>query len=348
MLKALKITGFLILLSHVSFAANLEISGEVDSIIRYEITQRISGATETEVLELSFVIPYHYRSPTYNQDIRSFSLKFYPEPDQRERKNKGGNELIVASWKFPPKDIDIYMEVVADNNTSLKNIRPFSPFPVKNVPPELKPYILATSLVQSDNTEIRKLSKKLTGGAHTTYQAVKNVLLWMAENINYTKGPEKKDAIYTLRKREGNCTNFSHLSAAIIRASGIPARIVNGIVFNKPLHISNKEWQITINFATGRHSWIEVWFEKYGWIPYNPGSKTDFYLYNRYVRIEAGVDNYETKMDGLLRWIQKDGSLKHPDRIESIIWSFIKDSADLYTLTDTSGSGLLIHSPEIR
>src|SRR5262249_4204010 len=54
------------------------------------------------------------------------------------------------------------------------------------------------------------------------------------------------------------------------RAAGIPARAVIGYVGDRPLD-SGTGFQIQQRDA---HMWLEVYFEDYGWVPFNPAPPT--------------------------------------------------------------------------
>ncbi len=109
--------------------------------------------------------------------------------------------------------------------------------------------------------------------------------------------------VYALQSGKGNCQNFSHLSAALLRSVGIPVRIVNGVTLNQPFDINWDKGTLTFKMGQGRHSWVEVWFPDQGWVPYDP-QNMQFFVSNRFVRIETGVDNNDTKNDGLIRWVR--------------------------------------------
>jgi hypothetical protein len=52
--------------------------------------------------------------------------------------------------------------------------------------------------------------------------------------------------------------------ALMARMLGIPARVAAGFVSG---HYANGEWQVTDHDA---HTWVEVWFRGYGWLPFDP------------------------------------------------------------------------------
>ena len=61
----------------------------------------------------------------------------------------------------------------------------------------------------------------------------------------------------------------------------------------------------------------KLWFPDQGWVPYDP-QNMQFFVSNRFVRIEAGVDNNETKNDGLIRWVQSSEARTKPKLQETI------------------------------
>jgi len=343
------ITVILLFISVIIFAENLEIAGSMYSTIKYEVRQRISGCDEAKILKLSFVIPQDFRSPFYRQSVYSYDLKFFPEPDHKKKViDARGNKIIISIWKKPPVVIDVNMKAIVKIDVELEELSSNSYFPMRGIPREVKAYTMPSELIQAGNKGIIELAKKLTKRANTTRGAVIRILRWMAKNIAFLSGSKNNDAVSVLRRREGNCNSFSHLSAALLRASGVPVRIVNGIVFARPFDIYEEHGRkLIFNMPGGRHSWIEVWFEDYGWIPCDP-QKTESFIPGRYVRIEIGIDNAETKKDGLLRWIQKNDGSQDIRRIEILRSDFLEDLVELFVVRSLPGSGKLILSPPLR
>jgi hypothetical protein len=52
--------------------------------------------------------------------------------------------------------------------------------------------------------------------------------------------------------------------ALMLRLLGIPARVAAGFV---PGHYRDGVWNVTDHDA---HTWVEVWFPRYGWLPFDP------------------------------------------------------------------------------
>jgi hypothetical protein len=208
-------------------------------------------------------------------------------------------------------------------------------------------YLKATAQVQADNPEIRKLSVQLTKGVKTQFDAVQRVISWVVDNVRYVNPPAQYDAVYSLESGKGNCQNFSHLSAALLRSAGIPVRIVNGVTLNQPFDIAWEKGTLTFKMGQGRHSWIEVWFSDKGWVPYDP-QNTQLFVSNRFVRIVVGVDNNETKNDGLVRWAQTTDARTKPKLQETIDANFVADSVKFTGSRQSYGPKNLLLGPGVK
>ena len=329
-------------------AENYVIVGQMGSEVRYELEQRVTRSPGTQKLVLSFVVPPSFESPTYRQKIHGFDLVFSPQPkDKKRSQDNRGNQIIVATWKPTPPEITARISFKAQNQTRLQQLQTGTPFPLGKVPSDVSPYLSPTKQVQSDDPRIRKLAKELTQDVTTQFDAVQRILTWIVDNLRYVTPPAKYDALYGLEARKGNCQNFSHLSAALMRAVSIPVRIVNGVTLDKPFNVSRKGGVLTFKMGQGRHSWIEVWFGDLGWVPFDP-QQTELFVSNRYIRIEIGIDNKETINDGLLRWSQISGSEGKPRLQESISADFASDQVKLSGSRQQYGPRNLLLVPPVQ
>ena len=329
-------------------AENYVLEGQMGSDIVYELQQQVKNGPGTRKLVLSFVVPPTFTSPTYNQEIHGFKLEFSPQPNEKKQSgDQRGNQIITATWNPPPSEVIARISFRARNQTDLQQLQTGTPFPLRKVPPEMRPYLGATAQVQSDDRQIRKLANELTNGVTTQFDAVQRILTWIVDNIRYVSPPEKYDALYALQEHKGNCQNFSHLSAALMRALGIPVRIVNGVTLNQPFNVSRKGGVLTFKMGQGRHSWIEVWFEDLGWVPFD-AQQTELFVSNRYVRVEVGIDNNETINDGLLRWSQVSGGEGKPSLQESISADFASDLVKISGTPQQYGPKNLLLVPPVE
>jgi hypothetical protein len=349
MKKFFYVNSFLVLIMAAvpCFAENFTVKGNMASTIHYELQHQITAGDAMKKLSLSFVVPQSFESPTYKQEISNFKLIFTPEAQERTEKiDVRGNKTILATWTAVPEKINALVSFDAANNTGLKLIETSSAFPLTDLAADMADYLKATEQVQADNPEIRKLALQLTRNVKTQFDAVQRVISWVVDNVRYVSPPVRYDAMYSLESGKGNCQNFSHLSAALLRAVGIPVRIVNGVTLNQPFDIIWEKGTLTFKMGQGRHSWIEIWFPDKGWIPYDP-QNMQLFVSNRFVRIEVGVDNNETKNDGLIRWAQAADARTKPKLQEIIDANFVSDSVKFQGSRQTYGPKNLLLGPSV-
>ena len=312
-----------------SLAENITVSGDMGSKIHFEMDKKVTTVPGIQKLILSVVVPETFTSPTYGQEVSGFNLKFTPAPvDEKSKTDGRGNRVITASWQTLPEVIDVHLSFDTVNVTKLETLDTSAPFPLTSVPKDISYYLKATSQVQANDSRVRDLAAELIQDVNTEFAAVQRIITFVVDYIHYVNPPAQYDALYTLASGKGNCQNFSHLSAALLRASGIPVRIVNGVTLNKPLSINRGEGLLTFKMGQGHHSWTEVWFPDLGWVAFDP-QQTGMFVSNRYIRIEVGIDNEETKNDGLLSWSAPESSQGDPSIREEIRADFIDDKVVL-------------------
>lgn len=309
-------------------AGTMLLRGDMDSLINFEIEKTIQAADASRTFYLSFVVPKSYTSPTFSQVVTDFALTFTPAPASRiTRTDKRGNEVVEARWDTPPHTIRARITFNAANTTTLRTLRSDAPFPVAPVSGELRDYLMGTAQVQTNDPRIIRLARKLTEGATTQYEAVERISAWVVDNVRYVNPPKQFDAAYSVTSGLGNCQNYSHLAAALLRVLGIPVRIINGITLDEPFDIALSAGVMRSRMGLGRHSWIEVWFPDLGWTPFNP-QNTAMFIANRFIRVEVGLDNKEAVNDGKLKWVPVPGT-RRPAALEAITADFGRDTVTL-------------------
>jgi len=329
-------------------AENYLINGGQESQISYQMVQKVEPAPGTQKLVLSYVIPEAFTSPTYHQSISAFRLQFSTEPSTREEKtDERGNHIIRAIWNRPQAMVESVMQFTAGNSTGLKPLRTSAPFPLENLGRAEEAYLAATPQVPARDDEIIRLANQLTASSKTEFDAIQRILTWVVDHLRYVLVPEHYDALYSLRTGKGNCQNYSHISAALMRAVGIPCRIVNGITLKEPYDVELPGGTLTLRMAQGRHSWIEVWFPDLGWVPFDP-QQTALYVSNRFIRVEVGLDNEETCNDGLIRWSQSAGAQGKPEFEETIGYTLASDRVNLRAEKQNYGPQKLLFFPPVE
>ena len=117
---------------------------------------------------------------------------------------------------------------------------------------QLKP----TLFIQSDHPKIRALAAKIVGGERNAYEAAKRICSWVYKNLRKVGTAALSNAVETLERKAGDCTEHTVLFVALARAAGIPAREAAGIT--------------CIEGGEGFyfHAWPEVWVGE--WVAMDP------------------------------------------------------------------------------
>jgi hypothetical protein len=344
-----KRTIFLVLLCSLvtAQAENYLINGGQESQINYQMEQHIAPAPGTQKLILSYVVPVTFASPTFNQKISQFRIDFSQNPSSREDDvDKRGNKIVRLTWNRPSGVITSKITLATQNSTGLKPLQTRAGFPLSGLTPDVQMYLAATQQVAATNPDITGKARQLTANSKTEFDAVQQVISWVVDRMNYVLVPESYEALYSFRTGKGNCQNYSHLAAALLRAVGIPARIVNGITLKQPYDVDVGDGILTLRMAQGRHSWIEVWFPDLGWVPFDP-QQTQLFVSNRFIRVEIGLDNEETSNDGLIRWTQSSASGGQPQFDEVIEAGFVGDRVQMNAQKQPYGPKKLLFSPQV-
>ena len=118
---------------------------------------------------------------------------------------------------------------------------------------------------------VGNLARAVIQGARTPHDAaiaVRNFLLRYPYNLNIAAPPEGRDGVdyFLFDSQEGYCDYYASSMVVMLRSIGVPARYVVGY--------SPGSWNSTEKVFEVRelnyHSWAEVYFPGYGWVPFEP------------------------------------------------------------------------------
>jgi transglutaminase-like putative cysteine protease len=133
------------------------------------------------------------------------------------------------------------------------------------------PMLRYTELPELDPS-VTELAGRLGAGAATSYDRVRAVLDHFTDPANGfvyslstepgTTGDELADF---LRLKRGYCEQYAGAMAVLVRAVGVPARVVLGYTPGEEQPDGSR--LVTTDDA---HAWVEAWFEGVGWIPFDP------------------------------------------------------------------------------
>ena len=108
------------------------------------------------------------------------------------------------------------------------NIKPWLSV-IYNIPAGYEQYCVPTRYCQSDDPSIIALASSITVSAFSIYDKAVLIFEWVRDNIGFEFYYNTvKGAMGTSQSGAGNCVDTTHLLVALCRASGIPARYVQG------------------------------------------------------------------------------------------------------------------------
>jgi transglutaminase-like putative cysteine protease len=115
-------------------------------------------------------------------------------------------------------------------------------------------------------------AREIVGRSTTPYAAAIALETWLRRTGGFVydehPGPpgDAPIANFVLRTKRGYCQHFAGAMALMLRYLGIPARVAAGFT-SGTYDGRSGTWKVTDHDA---HTWVEVWFAGYGWLPFDP------------------------------------------------------------------------------
>lgn len=126
-------------------------------------------------------------------------------------------------------------------------------------------YTGPTERIQSTSPEIIKKSEEIFKGITDPYFKAKKAFEFVNSYMTYDIEYGNKGALSALRTGRGVCEDYAELFTALLRASGVPARVVTGFWIDPDEFDSD-----TMDADNYRHAWPEFYLPEYGWIVAEP------------------------------------------------------------------------------
>ncbi|MFV8750441.1 transglutaminase-like domain-containing protein [Nannocystaceae bacterium ST9] len=130
-----------------------------------------------------------------------------------------------------------------------------SPALPMTVDAEIARFLEPTAMAQSDNPAIQSLAREIVGSEKDAMKAAEKIIAAVFHGIAKEAGARgSATATEVLRNGAGDCTEHAVLVVALMRAAGIPARVVDGIVL-----AANEDG----TGVAGYHAWAEIWLGRW-------------------------------------------------------------------------------------
>jgi transglutaminase-like putative cysteine protease len=141
--------------------------------------------------------------------------------------------------------------------------------PLFGQPPN--PQVTATLDLLTPYGPVAVLARRLAAGATSQWEVVARVHRYLLDGgrFRYTTNPPPPGPFplvdFLLRDHAGDCQHFAGAAALLLRLAGVPARVVVGFATGVP----QPGGRFTVRDVDA-HAWIEVYFQGYGWVAFNP------------------------------------------------------------------------------
>jgi transglutaminase-like putative cysteine protease len=165
-------------------------------------------------------------------------------------------------------DVDTIYSVISDvPERDVSQLR-FAP-PVNPSDPAMERYL---QIPPALDERFRELALDITGPHVASADKAEAVQTWLKDNKQYRldipRDPPNKDPVnvFVFERDEGFCEQIAATMALMLRASGVPTRVVTGFGEGER-NLFTGYWEVRNSDA---HAWVEVFYPGYGWIPYDP------------------------------------------------------------------------------
>jgi transglutaminase-like putative cysteine protease len=126
--------------------------------------------------------------------------------------------------------------------------------------------------VPATTARVRQLAEDITAPAPTTYDKVRAIERWLADNTEYSLdaplSAPGRDVVdeFVFESRRGWCEQVASTLVVMLRSVGVPARVATGFVTGKRDPLTGRY----VVRERDAHAWAEVYFPGVGWQGFDP------------------------------------------------------------------------------
>ncbi len=222
----------------------------------------------TDQPQIGNLVYYHVKLSNVDSDVLFVAgepVHFRPEQSSgigfpRDIAIRIGNDYSLHLRSQPPDNFRYSVSSVVESTSR------FAPHPPLSMEAR-EQYLRLPAL----DPRVRELAQKVTAGLYTQFDRASAIEDHLRRSYGYTlefpdRAPADPIAYFLFERKKGHCEYFASAMTVMLRAVGIPARLVNGFQSGTFNPISN---QYVIR-ASDAHSWVEAYLESRGWTTFDP------------------------------------------------------------------------------
>jgi transglutaminase-like putative cysteine protease len=178
------------------------------------------------------------------------------------------DDVVAVHLDTPVQQNQEYTVVSAISTATTQDLRAAG----EDYPDAVRRYYL--QLPRSLPRRVIDLAHEATNGATSAYDKAAALETYLRDNYTYSTHvasvPPDQDWVdyFLFDSKQGYCDYFATSMVVLLRAQGVPARVASGFApgeFDPGSGVST----VRENHA---HSWVEVYFPRYGWITFEPSA----------------------------------------------------------------------------
>lgn len=240
------------------FAVEIENSAMVQSVRATVVLQgsgRIGGnlmGQGVEIEVLSFKETESQRIVSLNETLEINGKAVSAERSQDEWENSYALFEVSETGQF-----NYRIEAVIETEAVFPDLQDFD---LENGIDSFQKFGQPSKNIESNSEAIRTVALNRFD-SNSWLETVVDITQWTYDSLEYDLlyFPKTHSALETLVTKKGVCDEFAVLAAAMLRAKGIPTRLVTGLTYNPQ---SGKGWD--------NHAWLEAYNPNSGWIALDP------------------------------------------------------------------------------
>ena len=232
-----KIVIFLIAITFISvmFSGSEQSDYDIERTFSYSFT--LQNKTNKVLNNVDFWV-YAPVEETSNQKVKSVTASH----SYKLTKDKLGNQVLhFKIEQFPPyasKIIKLESKLLLSNKPVSKKILH------KDI------FLQSEKYVEVENSQIKMIANQFT--IADKLKNAKNTMNWVHQNIKYAGYIEDdRGALYALKTRKGDCTEYMYLYTALMRNQGLPTRNMGGYIYKESRVLKAEDF----------HNWSEVYLD---------------------------------------------------------------------------------------
>lgn len=204
-----------------------------------------------------------------NQELIDYRVRITPEASVNSYIDYWGTKVDEFSVRQAHDALQICAESVVETRSPLipANDPPLVDY--ESLGQELSEYLRPSPHAIWDNT-VRDAAATTIRGEKTAMGAINAISATVTTTIEYSPGATfiGVPVADVLKKQQGVCQDFAHLSIAMCRSVGIPARYVSGYLYSKSQTDAVAPNEVELDVQT--HAWFEVYVPGHGWWGLDP------------------------------------------------------------------------------